>query len=237
MLKKPQEERRTRSDFPSTGVAVGSVFKMHHLPEHFANLIESYGLIVLFVTLFLETFGLPLPGESALVATAAIATDGSFNIFAVAAVAGLAAVAGDNVAYLIGRRYGRALILVYGGRFGISEAKYQAAERATEKYGAYAVVCARFFVLLRQLNGLVAGSVNMPWPNFFIANVLGSALWVSFWSTLAYQFGQHISLLPKALHHLSLIAVILVPTILVLVFVFGRSRLKVHNPDDRKSSH
>ncbi|WP_372571613.1 DedA family protein [Ruegeria jejuensis] len=209
---------------------------MHHLPEHFASLIESYGLIVLFVTLFFETFGLPLPGESALVATSAVAANGSLNIVAVAAVAGLAAIAGDNVAYLIGRRYGRALILAYGGRFGISEAKYQAAERATEKYGAYVVVCARFFVLLRQLNGLVAGSANMPWPRFFVANVVGSALWVSFWATLAYQFGQHISLLPKALHHLSLIAAILIPAILVLVFVFGRSGLKARSSGAREPS-
>ncbi|WP_170766463.1 DedA family protein [Ruegeria lacuscaerulensis] len=207
---------------------------MHHLAEHFANLVEGYGLVVLFPTIFFETFGLPLPGESALIATSALAAKGSLNIVAVAAVASLAAIAGDNIAYMIGRRYGREIILAYGARFGITEAKYEAAERATDKYGSYVVVCARFFVLLRQLNGLVAGSANMPWVKFFVANVTGSVLWVLFWTTLAYQFGLHVSLLTKALHHFSLIGAVLIPIALVLVFVFGRSALKRRNTVAKK---
>lgn len=203
---------------------------MHSLTEHFAGLVESYGLIILFPTIFLETFGLPLPGESALVATSALAAKGSLNIVAVAGVATLAAIAGDNLAYLIGRRYGRAVILTYGARFGITETKYEAAERVTQKYGAYVVVCARFFVLLRQLNGLVAGSANMPWAKFFVANMVGSAAWVLFWTTLAYQFGQHLSLLHKVLYHLSLAGAVSIPVVLVLVFVFGRNALKKTNP-------
>ncbi|MCG7522560.1 DedA family protein [Ruegeria sp. Ofav3-42] len=198
---------------------------MHHFADNFENLIENYGLFVLFPTIFFETFGLPLPGESALVATSALAAKGTLNIFAVAAVAILAAIAGDNVAYLIGRRYGRAIILAYGSRFGITQTKYDSVERATNKYGAYVVVCARFFVLLRQLNGLVAGSANMPWIKFFLANVAGSVLWVLFWTTIAYQFGHRVSLLPDAVHHLSLIGAVLVPVTLVLVFVFGRRAL------------
>lgn len=198
---------------------------MHHLADHFENLLETYGLVILFPTIFFETFGLPLPGESALVATSALAAKGSLNIVAVAITASLAAIAGDNVAYLIGRRYGRAIILAYGTRFGITEEKYEAAERATNTYGAYVVVCARFFVLLRQLNGLVAGSANMPWMKFFVANVVGSVLWVLFWTILAYQFGQHVSLQAKGLHHISVIVAILVPIALVLMFVFGRKAL------------
>ncbi|WP_109313035.1 DedA family protein [Ruegeria sp. AU67] len=110
--------------------------------------------------------------------------------------------------------------------FGVTEEKYEAAERATNKFGACDVVCARFFVLLLQLNGLVAGSANMPWMKFFIANVVGSVLWVLFWTILAYQFGQHVSLLAKGLHHVSVIVAILIPVALILVFVFGRWALQ-----------
>ncbi|WP_170395091.1 DedA family protein [Ruegeria arenilitoris] len=198
---------------------------MHHFANHFENLVENYGLLILFPTIFFETFGLPLPGESALVAASVLAAKGTLNIFAVAAVASLAAIAGDNVAYLIGRRYGRAIILAYGSRFGITETKYEAAERATNKYGAYVVVCARFIVLLRQLNGLVAGSANMPWVKFFLANVAGSLLWALFWTTIAYQFGHRVSLLPDALHHVLLMGAVLVTVALVLVLVFGRRAL------------
>lgn len=199
---------------------------MDHIAEHFKSLTEEYGLVILFPTIFFETFGLPLPGESALVATSALAAKGSLNIGAVAAVASLAAITGDNVAYLLGRRYGRAIILAYGARFGITEAKYEAAERVTNKYGAYIVICARFFVVLRQLNGLVAGSASMPWVKFFIANVVGSVLWVVFWTTLAYQFGQHVALLPNALHRISLVSAILVPVALVTLFVLGPRALQ-----------
>ncbi|MEW2915604.1 DedA family protein [Ruegeria sp. ANG10] len=198
---------------------------MHHFANHFENLVENYGLLILLPTIFFETFGLPLPGESALVAASVLAAKGTLNIFAVAAVASLAAIAGDNVAYLIGRRYGRAIILAYGSRFGITETKYEAAERATNKYGAYVVVCARFFVLLRQLNGLVAGSANMPWVKFFLANVAGSLLWALFWTTIAYQFGHRVSLLPEALHHVLLMGAVVVTVALVLVLVFGRRAL------------
>ena len=52
------------------------------------------------------------------------------------------------------------------------------------------VVVARFVVLLRQLNGLVAGTTRMPWPRFLAANVVGAALWVGLWTTLAYRFGR-----------------------------------------------
>ncbi|WP_170565397.1 DedA family protein [Ruegeria atlantica] len=198
---------------------------MHHFADNFESLVENYGLFVLFPTIFFETFGLPLPGESALVATSVLAAKGTLNIFAVAAVASLAAIAGDNVAYLIGRRYGRAIILAYGSRFGITETKYKAVERATNKYGAYVVVWARFFVLLRQLNGLVAGSANMPWVKFFLANVAGSVLWVVFWTSIAYQFGHRVSLLPDVLHHVLPMGAVLAPIALVLVFVFGRRAL------------
>ena len=65
----------------------------------------------------------------------------------------------------------------------------------------------------------------MPWMKFFVANIVGSVLWVLFWTILAYQFGQHVSLQAKGLHHISVIVAILVPIALVLMFVFGRRAL------------
>jgi len=73
------------------------------------------------------------------------------------------------------------------------------------------VVFARFFVVLRQLNGIVAGTTGMRWTTFFAANVVGAAIWVGLWTTLAYRFGGATSLLPLFWHHLALIAAILTP--------------------------
>ncbi len=193
---------------------------MRSLLEHFEFFVEHYGLIALFVTVFLETVGLPLPGESVLVTTSAIAANGGLNILTVAITGIIAAVAGDNLAYFIGRRFGRELILKHGSRFGVTDERYRKVEEVTQKYGAYIVVIARFVVLLRQLNGLVAGSVNMNWHKFFIANVIGSTLWVLFWTTLSYQFGQNVSLIPTLLHHSSLVAAVVVLVLLLMILIF-----------------
>ena len=195
---------------------------MLDLLEHYKIFVEHYGLVVLFITLFLETLGLPLPGETALIVTSALAANGGLNIVSVALTGIAAAMTGDNVAYLIGRWYGRELILTYGRRFGVTDESYRKAEQVTQKYGAYVVVFARFFVLLRQLNGLVAGSANMSWPRFFLANFLGSSLWVLFWTILVYQFGQTVSLVPKALHHFFLVAAMVVPVFLIVMAILYR---------------
>ena len=78
------------------------------------------------------------------------------------------------------------------------------------------VVFARFVVLLRQLNGIVAGTTGMHWATFGIANAIGAALWVGVWTTLAYRFGRSAhDFLPFLWHHLHLLAVILVPLLIV----------------------
>jgi membrane protein DedA with SNARE-associated domain len=76
------------------------------------------------------------------------------------------------------------------------------------------VVVARFVVLLRQLNGLVAGTTGMRWTSFLAANVVGAALWVGCWTTLAYRFGHSTEIIPYLWHHLGLVAAIAVPLLI-----------------------
>lgn len=178
-------------------------------------LIAQYGVAALFVGLTLETLGLPLPGETALITLSAAAGAGKLSIWHVAAAAWLGAVLGDNIGYLIGRRYGKAVILRYGGRVGITHEKFKKAEAVATKYGPFMVVGARFLPLLRQINGLVAGSAGMHWIAFAAANFFGAAVWVGFWSTVAYQFGHNVSVVPVLWHHLSAFAMALVPVLLI----------------------
>jgi len=96
------------------------------------------------------------------------------------------------------------------------------------------VVAARFVVVLRQLNGLVAGSTGMHWVRFLAANLVGAALWVGFWSTLAYQFGHSAALVPFILQHLSVVAMIIVPTtIIVLIFVYRHMKRRKYRETDQ----
>ena len=145
----------------------------------------------------------------------------------------VAAVLGDNAAYLIGRKLGRPVITRYGRRVGITDAAFARAEAVARRYGPAMVVVARFIVLLRQLNGLVAGTTGMRWPKFLVANLVGAALWVGLWTTLAYKFGQKIDVLPFLWHHLSLVAAVGIPLLIVLLAILRLRGAKPLVPNER----
>lgn len=162
--------------------------------------IAQYGYGALFGVLFAESFGLPLPGEAFLVAASFLAVQGQLNIWLVGLTAWTAAVLGDNVGYAIGRFGGRRLVARHGARVGISDARLNQAERFFAHYGPEVVIIARFFPLLRQLNGIVAGSAAMGWHRFVLYNALGGLIWVGAWSTGVYVFGQQITVWLLRLH-------------------------------------
>ena len=185
----------------------------------FLALLSRYGTLALFATVTLEAFGAPLPGESAVIAAAAAAAEGKLPIFWVATAAIAGSVLGDNIGYLIGRKLGRPVILRYGAKVGVSEAALARAEALMRRRGPVIVVVARFVVLLRQLNGIVAGTTGMPWTHFLAANVVGAALWVGVWATLGYRLGRDADVLPWIWHHLGLVAALLVPALVIALLV------------------
>ena len=193
------------------------------MTAYFSGLIVQYGLVAIFTIVCLESLGLPLPGETVILVGAGLAGAGKLNIYAVALVAFSAAIIGDNIGFFIGRRFGRPVIERYGSRIGITSARFAHAEAIIQRRGAFVVIIARFLPLLRQLNGLAAGTVGMHWLTFLIANIIGAALWVGMWATLAYQFGHSPAILPFIWKHLGLIAMLLVPLgIVVVVYVYFR---------------
>lgn len=184
----------------------------------FGGLLHTWGLTALFLSVTLEAFGLPLPGESAVIAAAVAAAAGQFPILSVAAVAFAGAVLGDNIGYLIGRRLGRPAILAHGARFGLTAAALTRAEALVRRHGPVIVVGARFVVLLRQMNGIVAGTTALPWGRFLAANILGALLWVGTWTTLAWQLGPAAgAALPWLWHHLALAGAVAVPLLVGLL--------------------
>jgi membrane protein DedA with SNARE-associated domain len=154
--------------------------------------ITQYGYGALFGVLFAESFGLPFPGEAFLVTASFLATQGPLNIWLVALTAWTAAVLGDNVGYAIGRFGGRRLVIRHGARVGINAERLNRTEHFFAHYGPEIVIVARFFPVLRQLNGIVAGSAGMDWQRFASYNMLGGLLWVGAWSSGVYYFGDQI---------------------------------------------
>lgn len=154
--------------------------------------LDQYGYAALFVVVFLESFGVPLPGETMVITGAVLASRGELQIVPVLAAVWFGAVLGDNLGYLIGKFGGRRLVIRYGGRVGITANRLTKVEEFFQRYGVEIVVVARFFVLLRQLNGVAAGIASMPWHKFLVYNLLGGALWVGVWGLGVYLLGENI---------------------------------------------
>jgi len=150
----------------------------------------QYGYLAVFVIILLEDFGMPLPGETALIAAGILAGKGHFSILIILLVAFLGAVIGDNIGYVIGLYGGRRLVLRYGGYVFIKEKHLAAIEIFFKRYGNEVVAFARFFNGARQLNGIIAGIGNMVWYHFLLFNIIGAALWVGVWGSLAYFVGR-----------------------------------------------
>jgi membrane protein DedA with SNARE-associated domain len=176
--------------------------------------LDRYGYTAVFAALLLESFWLPLPGEAMLIAGAALATEGELHLLPLLACAWLAAVLGDNIGFAIGRFGGRRLVVGYGARVGITERRLARVEGFFQRYGGEVVLGARFFAVLRQLNGIVAGSVGMGWGRFLAYNAVGAALWVSAWGFGVYYFGEALGHVIARVHGLGyaigLLALILI---------------------------
>jgi membrane protein DedA with SNARE-associated domain len=150
-------------------------------------LVRTYGLIGLFFDVLLESLGLPLPGETLILVAAGLAALGEKTLGAVAITAIVAAVIGDNIGYLIGRKLGRGVIVKHGSRFGVTDERLKKVDETVQRRGPFIVAIARFFVILRQLNGIAAGTAGMRWQRFLIANLIGAVLWVGTWCCVAYS--------------------------------------------------
>jgi membrane protein DedA with SNARE-associated domain len=163
---------------------------MEHLLRALEPYLHRYGYFAVFAAIFLEDFGVPMPGETLLIAGALLASRGNFDIYFLVITAVCAATLGDNLGYAIGRFGGRRLVLRYGRYVFVTPARLARAERFFQTRGALVVLAARFFEILRQLNGIVAGISGMRWWRFLVYNATGAVLWVGFWSILFFQLGR-----------------------------------------------
>jgi membrane protein DedA with SNARE-associated domain len=188
------------------------------LPGFFGEVqrvIGDYGYLAVALGILLEDFGLPTPGETLLITGAILASGGALNIYILLPLAWLGAVIGDNIGYVIGYYGGHRLMLRYGGRIGITAERLQYVERFFEHYGGWVIVFARFVVVLRQFNGIVAGTLEMHWLHFVVLNAIGAALWVGFWGMLAYWLGKGVLVYVADIHRLAPLMLALVAAALL----------------------
>jgi membrane protein DedA with SNARE-associated domain len=154
------------------------------------SFVQHYGVFAVSLILTFESLGAPLPGETLLIFASVLAHRGEMSLPALLIFAWAGSVFGDNIGYLIGRTICRATITRYGGKIGLTDARINAVEEIFSHCGSVTVLVARFFPVLRQLNGIVAGVLGMSWWRFLLFNAIGAALWVGAWVFIVY-FSAH----------------------------------------------
>ncbi|HEX3686311.1 MAG TPA: DedA family protein [Gaiellaceae bacterium] len=151
-----------------------------------SGFVHHYGLLALFLIVMLESAGVPLPGETALVAAGVFASHGELNIAAVIVVAAAAAIVGDNLGYWIGRTGGRSVLT----RWTITSGTLPWAESFFDRHGPKTIFIGRFFSILRVTAAWMAGVSRMRWWTFFFWNAAGGIGWALLVGLVAYLFGQ-----------------------------------------------
>jgi membrane protein DedA with SNARE-associated domain len=197
----------------------------------FLNSLSSplghYGLWAILLFVLVEDFGIPVPGETILIAGAVFAGSGRLNIVAVGLVGFCAAVVGDNIGYAIGRFGGRALVERWGRYVFLTAERLDKAEAFFNRQGGKIITVARFIEGLRQVNGIIAGITEMHWLRFVAFNALGAALWVGTWVSVGYFAGQHLTTIYSDITAYSLYAAI-AAVVLITAWIGYRLRRR-HN--------
>ncbi|MEA2468593.1 MAG: hypothetical protein QOJ57_2719 [Thermoleophilaceae bacterium] len=160
------------------------------LASMIANAAQTAGYPALFLLVMAESSGIPVPGETALITGAILASQGKLQIEIVIAIAALAAIVGDNLGYLISRKYGRALLERPGPFERRRRQVVKMGEPFFERHGPKAVFFGRWIVGLRTWASWLAGASGMRWRSFAVWNAAGGISWAATIGTVAYLVGN-----------------------------------------------
>ena len=191
--------------------------------EALSSPLQHFGVWAIALLILVEDFGIPVPGETILIAGAVYAGAGRLNVVAVGVAAFIAAIIGDNIGFAIGHFGGRALALRWGKYVFLTEERLNKAEAFFDRRGAIVITFARFVEGLRQANGIIAGITGMHWLRFLIFNAIGAALWVGTWVSLGYLAGDHITTI---YHYITLYSYYVLIALAVLVVGYVAWRLR-----------
>ncbi|HVS59855.1 MAG TPA: DedA family protein [Gemmatimonadaceae bacterium] len=192
---------------------------MPDFAQHLARLLLLYTYPVLFLLVLVESLGIPLPGEIALVTAAAYASRGSISIYVVIALAAAGAIIGGILGYWIGVKGGLPLIARYGGYIGVRKSHIDKTHAFFERNGSKTILFGRFIALLRTWAAVVAGAACMSFTKFVTYNTIGSIVWAIVFGWLGYYFGRDLPLLEMYISRAGF-GVLIVGAAAVPVFIF-----------------
>jgi membrane protein DedA with SNARE-associated domain len=192
------------------------------VPDWIVDLFARYGYAVVFLGVFLENTGLPVPGETMLLAGAAMAQYGWLSLTRVIVTAVAGAILGDNLGFFVGRRYGRGLVERFGGKIGLTRRRLSEFDRFFEKHGGRTVFIARFITGLRVFGALLAGASGLRWTTFLVYNAAGAVVWSIGIAIAGYSLAYSWDALERWIGRTGLVALALVAAIGIIAFLRSR---------------
>jgi len=186
-------------------------------------LLERYGYGAAFAAVMAEGMGIPTPGQTLLMAGALEAAAGRMNIALLVFLVITAATVGNSIGYAIGRWGGRVVL----DKLKVNPQRQQHLDDLFKRRGGMVILLARFLDGLRQLNGIVAGVLQMPWRTFTAYNVAGAILWTCSWGLGTYYLGRDIHFIAAFFHrHRPLLLALGAVAFVALLVYLLRSRRK-----------
>jgi membrane protein DedA with SNARE-associated domain/membrane-associated phospholipid phosphatase len=183
--------------------------------DHILSLIGQYGYLIVFLGVLLESAGVPIPGETVLIASGVMAQRGHLGLGGAVVFGILGAVVGDQIGYWVGREGGRPFVLRWGRYVLVTPERLARAEGFFARHGGKAVFLARFVAGLRVFGALAAGISRMRWRTFFFYNALGGALWATAAVLVGYLLGGSLELVERWAGRTSLLLLVLLAVALV----------------------
>jgi membrane protein DedA with SNARE-associated domain len=192
------------------------------------ELIAHWGYLALFLLVILGNIGLPVPEETILVLAGYMCWRGELHLPVVLVIGVVSAVGGDNIGYWLGHRYGRAALERHSGWLLGHPRRLTMMQEFVARRGPLAVFVARFVPGLRFMAGPLAGALGMPFPTFFVANLLGALCYVPIVVGLGYAIGYGLGEYVERLRHLGtdVEGVVLLAALVFFSFLLVRRLLR-----------
>src|ERR1044071_2924740 len=209
-----------------TGTAPQAAKLFSGVIEFLQGALESYGYIIVFLAIMIESMGVPFPGETMLLIAAAVCgtAGSSLSIVGVISSAAGGAIVGDSLGYWIGREGGRKVIKKYGKFVGLTDDRYAKAQEYLKKHGGKAVFFGRFVSIARTWIAVLVGAHHFNYPQFLIYNVLGGIVWATIYGTIGYVAGTNLPLVEKWVSRAGITLSIIAAAILVYLWYLRKKR-------------
>ena len=178
--------------------------------------VAHYGYVLVALFLFVETAGLPVPGETALVTAAALAGRGTLSIVGVVIASAIGTILGGHAGYWIGVHGGTTFIQKHGRWVGLNHERLAKTNRFIDQHGPKTLLLGRFIAFVRSFVGIFSGISRMPIGVFTLYNAVGGLIWIVTFSVLGYVFGRN---LPRLVHYIGRVSLVLATLIAVIAGV------------------